>query len=69
MDIIKEIAKAIIVLIRAGCVFRVIYCLVRLSAAEDDRQKYKNRMKNTIIFYIIGESIWQIESLIRGYFG
>ena len=63
MDLIDEISKAIIMLIRVGCVARFIYCMIRLSAAEEEAAQYKKRAKNTVIFYIIAESVWQIQDM------
>jgi len=68
MSIVEEIARAIILLIRVGCVARFIYCMIRLSAAEEEATQYKKRAKNTVIFYIIAESIWQIKDLILHYY-
>lgn len=68
MNLVDEISKAIILLIRVGCVARFIYCMVRLSAAEEEATQYKKRAKNTVIFYIMAESIWQIKDLIIYYY-
>jgi hypothetical protein len=68
MVVIDEISKAIIMLIRVGCVARFIYCMIRLSAAEEEATQYKKRAKNTVIFYILAESIWQIKDLILYYY-
>jgi len=68
MSIVEEIARAIILLIRVGCVARFIYCMIRLSAAEEEATQYKKRAKNTVVFYIIAESIWQIKDLILHYY-
>ena len=51
-----------------GAVARFIYCLVRLTAAEEQAAQYKKRARNTVIFYIIAESIWQIKDLILYYY-
>jgi len=68
MNKVNEIARAIIMLIRVGCVARFVYCMVRLTAAEEESAQYKKRAKNTVIFYIIAESIWQIKDLILYYY-
>jgi len=68
MNTVNEIARAIIMLIRVGCVARFVYCMVRLTAAEEESAQYKKRAKNTVIFYIIAESIWQIKDLILYYY-
>jgi len=63
-----DISNAIISLVRIGAAARLIYCMVRLSAAEEEAAKYKKRAKNTVIFYIIAESIWQIKDLVLYYY-
>jgi hypothetical protein len=68
MTITNEIALMIAMLIRVGCVARFIYCMIRLSGAEEEATQYKKRAKNTVIFYIIAESIWQIKDLIIYYY-
>ncbi|MFQ9979659.1 MULTISPECIES: hypothetical protein [Clostridium] len=68
MDLVKEMADAFMVLIRAGAVLRVIYCIIRMGASEEESSMYKKRAKNTAIFYIIAECIWQIKELIMNYY-
>lgn len=63
-----DISIAIISLIRIGAVARFIYCMVRLSAAEEEATQYKKRAKNTVIFYVIAESVWQIKDLVLYYY-
>ena len=41
--------------------------MVRLASAEEQAQ-YKKRARNTVIFYVIAESIWQIKDLILYYY-
>ena len=69
MYTINEISLMIAALIRIGCVARFIYCMIRLSAAEEEATQYKKRAKNTVLFYIIAESIWQIRGLVIFYYG
>ena len=47
MVTMDDISIAIISLIRIGAVARFIYCMVRLSAAEEEATQYKKRAKNT----------------------
>lgn len=68
MDFIDEISRAVILLIRVGCVARFVYCMIRLSAAEEEATQYKKRARNTVVFYIIAESIWQIKDLVIYYY-
>jgi flagellar basal body-associated protein FliL len=63
-----DISKAIIILVRLGAAARFIYCMIRLSGAEEEQTQYKKRAKNTIIFYVIAESIWQIKDLVLYYY-
>ena len=63
MVTMDDISNAIILLVRVGAVARFIYCLVRLTAAEEQAAQYKKRARNTVIFYIIAESIWQIKDI------
>ena len=63
-----DISTAIIMLVRIGAVARFIYCMVRLQSAEEEAAQYKKRARNTIIFYVIAESIWQIKDLILYYY-
>ena len=60
---------AVIVLIRAGAVFRFIYCMVRLQGAEEEQAQYKKRVKNTVMFYVMAECIWQIKEIVFYYYG
>ena len=68
MVTMDDISMAIIMLVRIGAVARFIYCMVRLQAAEEQAAQYKKRAKNTVIFYIIAESIWQLKDLILYYY-
>jgi hypothetical protein len=69
MDLLKQMADAFVMLIRAGAVFRVVYCLVRMGMKEEEAAMYKKRARNTVVFYIISECIWQIKELVLGYYG
>ena len=69
MITIDDISMAVIVLIRAGAVFRFIYCMVRLQGAEEEQAQYKKRVKNTVMFYVMAECIWQIKEIVFYYYG
>lgn len=68
MDLIKEMADAFIMLIRVGTVFRVVYCLIRMGASEEEGALFKKRAKNTMMFYILAESIWDIKEIVLNYY-
>lgn len=69
MVTIDDISMAAISLIRLGAVFRFIYCMVRLEGAEEERMQYRKRAKNTVLFYVLAESVWQIKEIVFFYYG
>ena len=69
MITLDDISMAVIVLIRAGAVFRFIFCMVRLQGAEEEQAQYKKRVKNTVMFYVMAECIWQIKEIVFYYYG
>ena len=69
MITLDDISTAVIVLIRAGAVFRFIYCMVRLQGAEEEQAQFKKRAKNTVLFYVLAECIWQIKDIVFYYYG
>ena len=68
MITLDDISMAVIALIRLGAVFRFVYCMVQLQGAEEEQARYKKRAKNTVVFYVIAECIWQIKELIFYYY-
>jgi hypothetical protein len=68
MDLLKQMADAFVMLIRTGAVFRVVYCLVRMGMNEEESAMYKKRSRNTVVFFVIAECIWQIKELVLVYF-
>ncbi|MCI6811277.1 MAG: mercury transporter [Lachnospiraceae bacterium] len=60
---------ALIGLVRVGAIFRFVYCMVRLQAAEEEQTLYQKRAKNTVVFYVLAESIWQIKDMVFYYYG
>ena len=69
MATIDDISMAAITLIRLGAVFRFIYCMVRLEGAEEEQMQYRKRAKNTVLFYVLAESVWQIKEIVFFYYG
>ena len=68
MQMIDEVSKAVVWLIRAGAAFRLCYCLFRMISADDDSAMYKRRAKNTVVFYIIAECVWIIKDVVMKYY-
>ena len=69
MVTIDDICMTAISLIRLGAVFRFIYCMVRLEGAEEEQVQYWKRAKNTVLFYVLAESVWQIKEIVFFYYG
>lgn len=69
MITLDDISTVVISIIRLGAVFRFIYCMIRLQGAEEEQAQYKKRAKNTVLFYVIAECIWQIKDIIFYYYG
>ena len=69
MVTIDDISMAAISLIRLGAVFRFIYCMVRLEGAEEEQAQYRKRARNTVLFYVLAESVWQIKEIVFFYYG
>ena len=68
MQYIDDISMAVLILIRAGAAFRVIFSLIRLMTAEEEAAQYKKRIRNTIVFYIVAELVFVVKDLIIHYF-
>ena len=50
MVTMDDISNAIILLVRIGAVARFVYCLVRLTAAEEQAAQYKKRARINLSF-------------------
>lgn len=68
MDLLMQMSEALIMLIRAGVIFRIVHSFIMIAASEQEAGKYKKRIKNAIVFYIAAELIWQLKELITYYF-
>jgi len=68
MTTINEISNLLIIVLRAGLGFRVVFCCIQLVYAEDEQGMYKRRLKNTLIALVINELVWVIKDLILTYF-
>lgn len=70
METIKNLIAVMLILINAGCVFRLIMCFIKLmGSAEGEVATYKKRIKNLISFMIIANCIWVITYLVLRYYG
>lgn len=69
MVTIDDISLAAIFLIRLGAVFRFLYCMVRLEGAEEEQMQFRKRAKNTVLFYVLAEAVWQVKEIVFYYYG
>lgn len=68
MDRLTEMTDAFLLLIRMGAVLRVVYCFIYIAVDEEQAASYKRRLKHTVVFYILAESIWQIKEIVISYY-
>ena len=68
MQYIDDISNAVLILIRAGAVCRVVFCFIRMMTADEEATQLKKRIRNTIIFYIVAELVFILKALIIQYF-
>lgn len=68
MDIVDQLAVAFITLIRSGSALRIIYCFITMAGDEEQAVTYKKRIKNTLMFYIMAESVYVIRDLAMHYY-
>jgi hypothetical protein len=65
---VDEITNGVLILVRLGVIGRFIFCMVKLIGADEDAGKYKKRAKNTVLYWVIAESIWIIKDLVFYYY-
>lgn len=68
MTIIEQMSQVLAGLVRSGAILRFIFCMIRLQAAEGERDMYLKRAKNTVAFLILAECVWGLESIALHYY-
>lgn len=68
MALVKELADAFMILIRAGTLLRLIFCFIKMGSDEEEYSTYKKRAWNVVGFYVLAELIWQIKEMVLGYY-
>jgi len=58
----------VLILIRAGAAFRVVFCFIRLMTADEETALFKKRIRNTVVFYIVAELAFVFKDIIIHYF-
>lgn len=69
MSHILEICDLLVVLIQAGSLLRLVYCLIRLPGSEEEAPLYKKRIRNILVFMIISLTVWTTAGLMLRYMG
>lgn len=65
---VDDLSMFVISIIRTGAALRFLYCMIRLSGAEEEAAQYRKRSKNTVVFWIIAESAWQLKDIVLYYY-
>jgi hypothetical protein len=65
---VDDITNGVMILVRLGVAARFIFCMVKLIGADEEAGRYKKRAKNSVIFWIIAESVWIIRDLALYYY-
>lgn len=68
MNTINGLINALKLLIGIGVGMRVIFCLIKMMYSEDEKNHYKRKMINIIIFGVIAEVSLVIKDVIMYYF-
>lgn len=68
MDLVNELSNVLIMLIRAGTIFRVVYCCIRIVITDEETNVYRKRIKNVILGYILAEIIFQLKDIVINYY-
>ena len=56
------------VLIRAGVIFRVVFCLVKIIISDDESAKYRKRIINAVGFLLLSELVFAIKNIVLTYY-
>ncbi len=68
MDLIDNLSNVLLILIRAGAVFRLAFCFFKMITVEEEAPQFKKRLKNTLFFYVLAETAFVIKSVIIFYY-
>lgn len=69
MVTVDNISNTVLMLIRAGIIFRVLYLFIQIIMNPDQIEHSKKHIKNTIIALIFAEGIFLIKDLVNLYYG
>ena len=56
------------VLIRAGVIFRVVFCLIKIIISDEEAAKYRRRIINAVAFLVLSELVFAIKNIVLTYY-
>ncbi len=65
---VDDITKALITIVRLGVIARFIFCMIKISGADDEMTRYIKRGKNAVVFWVIAESVWILKDIVFFYY-
>lgn len=68
MDLVKEMADYFIYLIPIAAGVRILHCIVRMNANQEEATMYLKRIKNTVIFSVFAVVIWELKDIALSYY-
>ena len=68
MDLVKEMVDYFIYLIPIAAGARILLCLVRMNANQEEATMYLKRIKNTVIFAVFAVVIWELKDIALSYY-
>ena len=68
METIQELMILLLILIPTAGAVRIILCGIYMATAEDTAS-YKKRIRNTLVFIVLAETVTGVMTLVANYFG
>lgn len=69
MDDLKDLILFLQIMIPLGAAARIAACNTYASMDNENKDSYKKKIRNLIIFVVLSETIGAIYSAAMGYFG
>jgi len=69
MNSLIELRNALLILLRAGVVTRILFCIFKMSTDDENISSYKRKIRNVVIFEILAESAIQLKDVAMHYWG
>ena len=67
VEFINSLIGYIMILVRLAVALRCGYLLLRMSQADDNSDGLKKKLINTIMFYVLAESVNQVPGIVEHY--